>query len=86
MMMDTLTMAMSKIRTSMESLHRQVSARVEQVEKDLVDSLDVFHKHYKQENHENLKEGTLFWNSIHTERTQMLFAKENYYNQMSNLQ
>ena len=84
--MDTLTLAMGKIKNSMDSLHKQISTRVEQVEKDLVDSLDVFHKHYKQENHENLKEGTYFWNSIHNERTQMLFAKENYYNQMSNLQ
>ena len=79
-MVDSLTLAMGKIRASMESLQRQISTRVEQVEKDLVDSMDMFHKHYKQENHENLKEGTLFWNNIHNERTQMLFAKENYYN------
>ena len=77
---------MSRIKISMDSMHKQLYSRVEAVEKDLVDSLDMFHKHYKQENHDNLKEGTLFWNSIHTERTQMLFAKENYYNQMANLQ
>ncbi len=60
---------MSQIKLSMDSLHKNISSRVEEVEKDLVDSLDMFHKHYKQENHEHLKEGTLFWNSIHTERT-----------------
>lgn len=67
--MDTLTHAMSRIKLSMDSLQKHLSLRVEAVEKDLVDSLDMFHRHYKQENHENLREGTLFWNAIHTERT-----------------
>jgi hypothetical protein len=53
---------------------------VESVEKDLIDSLDAYNNHYKQENHDSLKEGTQFWNNIHTERTQMLHAKENYFN------
>jgi hypothetical protein len=56
---------MNKIKISMEVLVKSLSAKVETVEKDLIDSMDVFHKHYKQENHEALKEGTVFWNSIH---------------------
>jgi hypothetical protein len=79
-MVDTLTLAMQKIKISMDVLIKGMNAKVETVEKDLIDSMDVFHKHYKAENHEYLKEGTGFWNIIHQERTQMLFAKENYFN------
>ena len=79
-MVDTLTQAMQKIKISMDVLIKGMNAKVETVEKDLIDSMDVFHKHYKAENHEYLKEGTGFWNIIHQERTQMLFAKENYFN------
>ncbi len=53
---------------------------MEAFDHDLVEGIDVFHRHYKQENHDSLKEGTLFWNNMHTERSQMLFAKENYFN------
>ena len=56
---------MFKIKASLDTLTRSLSSRVETVEKDLIDSLDVFHRHYKQENHEGLKEGPAFWNSIH---------------------
>jgi hypothetical protein len=64
-MIDTLTQAMHKIKFSMDGLIKGLNAKVETIEKDLIDSMDVFHKHYKQENHEFLKEGTTFWNSIH---------------------
>jgi hypothetical protein len=50
---------------SMDLLVKGVNSKVETVEKDLIDSLDIYQKHYKQENHEKLKEGTNFWNSIH---------------------
>ena len=56
---------MQKIKLSMDMLIKSLNAKVETVEKDLIDSMDVFHKHYKQENHESLKEGTAFWNSNH---------------------
>ena len=79
-LVDTLTTAMAKIKQIMESLTKNLNSKVESLEKDLVEPLDVYHRHYKAENHESLKEGTVFWNSIHTERTGMLFAKENYYN------
>lgn len=71
---------MSKVKQSLDSLTKTLAGRLEAFDHDLVESLDVFHRHYKQENHESLKEGTLFWNTMHTERTQMLFAKENYNN------
>ena len=79
-MIDTLSIAMSKIKLSMDGLMKGLGCRVESLEKALVEPLDLYHRHYKSENHEWLKEGTVFWNAMHSEKTQMLFAKENYYN------
>jgi hypothetical protein len=50
-MVDTLTQAMQKIKISMDVLIKGMNAKVETVEKDLIDSMDVFHKHFKAENH-----------------------------------
>ena len=84
-LIDTLSGAMGKVKSSMEGLVRSLNSRVEALDKDIVDPLDMYNRHYKQTTTDNLKEGSTFWNSIHAERTQMLFAKENYYNQMQNL-
>lgn len=64
-MVDTLTQAMQKIKISMDAMIKGMNAKVETVEKDLIESMDIFQKHYKTENHEYLKEGTEFWNIIH---------------------
>lgn len=79
-------MAMARIKQSNDFLLKQLSSKCESLEKDLADPLDLYHKHYKTQNHEALKEGTQFWNAMHQERTQMLFAKENYFNQCQSLQ
>ncbi len=49
----------------MDVLVRGLNSKVETIEKDLIDSLDVYHRHYKEDNHDNLKTGTNFWNNIH---------------------
>ena len=53
---------MQKIKLSMDSLNKNLSSRVESFEKDLVEPLDVYHRYYKNETQEHLKEGTSFWN------------------------
>lgn len=79
-MIDTLSIAMSKIKQSMDGLMKGLGCRVEALEKDLVEPLDLYHMHYKSENYEWIKEGAVFWGDMHIERTQMNLSKENYYN------
>ena len=55
------------------------------IQRDLVEPLELYYKHYQSTNNELIKQGTQFWNQLHQERTAMLFAKENYYNQMHTL-
>jgi hypothetical protein len=60
---------MSRIKLSMEVTSKQLSSRVEALERDLVEPLDVFSRHYKQETAERLKEATAFWTALHHDRT-----------------
>lgn len=76
---------MTRIKQSNDTLLKSLASKAESIEKDITDPLDIYYRHYKQENQDRLKEGTQFWNSMHQERTQMLFAKENYFNQVHNL-
>jgi hypothetical protein len=54
--------------------------KAESLMKELVEPLELFHKHYASTNQELIKQGMQFWNNLHQERTQMLFAKESYHN------
>lgn len=85
-MIDSLTQSVQKVKLSMDSLVRNLNEKVEAIDQDLIESLDNYTKHYKDQQYEYLKEGTQFWNNLHSDRTNMLFAKENYFNQVTNLQ
>lgn len=53
--------------------------------RDLIEPIDLYYKHYIQTNNSILQDCQRVWTSLHQERTQMLFAKEEYYNQMHTL-
>ena len=54
--------------------------------RDLIEPMDMYYKHYNSTCNVAILECRKIWNVLHQERTQMLFAKEEYYNQMHNLQ
>ena len=82
---DTMSTALVNVKGCMDNIIRGLQERAEQVLRDLVEPLELYQKHYHSTNNELLRQGTQFWNSLHLERTGMLFAKENYYNQMYTL-
>ena len=47
---------------------------------DLLEPLDLYYKHYYNKNWDILQNCQEIWTALHTERTQMLFSKEDYYN------
>ena len=83
---DSVAVAIARVKTSMEAVNKGMSQRVECFEKELVEPLDALQRQYKGEGQEHLKEGTAFWNGLHADRTHMLFAKENYHQQVVTLQ
>ena len=55
------------------------------ISKDACTPLEVYQKHYQQMSTDLLKGCETTWTRMHVERTQMLFHKENYHNQMFTL-
>ncbi|CDW77618.1 rab-like gtpase activating [Stylonychia lemnae] len=83
---DTLRTAMFNIKFTLEDMHRGILEKAELIQRDLIEPLDLYYKHYSSTNQELIKQGNQFWTTLHQDRTQMLFAKENYHNQMHQMQ
>lgn len=86
---DTLSTAIVNVKVMADEIVRSVQEKSELVNRDLVEPLELYQKHYASTNHEILKQANTFWNTLHMDRTQMLFAKESYHNtqyQMQQLQ
>ena len=77
---------MFNVKFVLDDLHRQLTEKADLIQRDLIEPLDLYHKHYQSTNTELIKQGTHFWNNLHQDRTQMLFAKENYHNQLYQMQ
>ena len=69
----------------MDNIIKNINEKAELIHRDLVEPLELYYKHYYSTNSELIKQGTQFWNTLHQDRTAMLFAKENYYNHMYTL-
>lgn len=54
--------------------------------KELCDPLSIYSKHYSERNQSMMGEANKIWINLHKQRTNMLFAKENYYSEMSVLE
>ena len=68
-----------------DEIIKNVGEKADLVQKELVDPMEMYYKHYFQMNSDFVKQGNYFWNNLHTERTNMLYAKENYFTQMNTL-
>jgi hypothetical protein len=73
---------MINLHKSLEELTSNIKEKGELIQRDMIEPLELYYKHYNSTNTELIKQGTQIWNNLHQERTAMLFAKENYYNQM----
>jgi hypothetical protein len=79
---DTLSTSLANVKGCMDNLVKNLNEKSEMIHRDLVEPLELYYKHYQSTNSELLKQANQFWTSYHQEHTNMLFAKENYYNQM----
>jgi hypothetical protein len=77
---DTLSTSLANVKGCMDNLVKNLNEKSEMIHRDLVEPLELYYKHYQSTNSELLKQANQFWTSYHQEHTNMLFAKENYYN------
>jgi hypothetical protein len=82
---DTLNTTIDNIAYKVELLCQGVWEQAAMVQKELSDPLATYAKHYKLRNDNMMAEANRIWTSLHMERTNMLFAKENYFNEMCTL-
>eukprot|EP00347_Sterkiella_histriomuscorum_P016146 403354306 len=83
---DTLSTSMFNIKFILDDLVKQIQDKSDLISRDLIEPLDLYYKHYSMTNHELLKQAGFFWNNLHSDRTQMLFAKESYHNTQYQMQ
>ena len=62
---------------------RHMDDKSNQIQLDLIDGLDLFEKHYTKSNATQSKQAQSIWENMYTERTNMLWSKEEYLNSMS---
>lgn len=60
----------------------KLSEQSKLVQSDLVDSLDLYLKHYKDSSSSMVGKAQDQWDKMHIERTNMLWSKEEYFNTM----
>jgi len=64
-----------------EQLTTSIKAKADlAVQRELIDPIDIFLKHYQHTNLDLLKSCDATWTKMHLERTNMILNKENYFN------
>ena len=82
---DTMGTSIESFVEKVSSFAKEMQGKADNIKKDLIEPLNFYSKHYTKENFRMLKQCNEIWTQLHQDRTQMLFAKENYYNQMYQL-
>ena len=77
--------SLSNFIEKISGLADEFQSKAELMAQDLIEPLDMYQKHYKATSKGILDQGDEIWTNLHMERTEMLFMKENYYNQMYQL-
>ena len=82
---DTMSNSLNNFIDKISGLADEFQSKAELMAQDLIEPLDMYQKHYKSSSKGILDQGDEIWTNLHMERTEMLFMKENYYNQMYQL-
>lgn len=76
----TFTTAFLQMKDSLEVMVKVMQDKASQIQMDLIDGLDLFDNDYNQTNEKYIKAAQDIWDKMYTERTNMLFNKEEYLN------
>lgn len=62
---DTMSTALVNVKGCMDNLIKSINEKSEMIHRDLVEPLELYHKHYRSTNTELLKQASQFWHSYH---------------------
>jgi hypothetical protein len=82
---DTLNTTLDNVTFKVEQIVLGIREQSEQIKRELSEPLGMYTKHYCQRNEGMLRDANKIWTNLHLERTNMLFAKENFYTESCTL-
>jgi hypothetical protein len=82
---DTLNTTLDNVTFKVEQIVQGIREQSEQIQRELSGPLSMYTKHYGKRNEGMLRDANKIWTNLHLERTNMLFAKENFYNESCTL-
>ncbi len=59
---DTLSTSMCNVKMILDDMVKGVIDKAEAIQRDLIEPLTLYYKHYNSTNHELLKQASHFWN------------------------
>ncbi len=80
---DTLSTTMANVQLIFQEIQSNVVQSSETVQKELIEPMELYSKHYSSTNQELNKQATHYWNKLNRQRSDMLQSKEIYFQQMN---
>ena len=84
-MVTTIGATLDNFVNVMLDMAKDVKSKADSLFRDLIEPSDLYCKHYSATNNILIEQARQIWQGLHNSRTQMLFSKENYFNQMHQL-
>ena len=84
-MITTMGSALEGFVKTMLGMAKDMRQKADMLFKDLIEPSELYYKHYSATNGILIEQAAEIWQGLHQSRTQMLFSKENYFNQMQAL-
>ena len=79
---DTLQLQVLRAKGCIDELISHIENKSSLIQQDLIDGLDLYQKDYAKTNESMLKQALEVWDKMYTQRTNMLWSKEEYLNSM----
>lgn len=80
--LSTLNTCLLQTKSTLDAFLRIQEDQTTQIQHNILDNLRVYEDHYSSFNHEMITKAQEMWDLMHTERTNMLWSKEEYINSM----
>lgn len=81
-MATTMGSSIEHFTKTLLNLAKDVRTKADLMFRDLIEPSDLYCKHYTATNSILIEQANEIWQGLHQSRTQMLFSKENHFNQM----
>ena len=79
---DTLKKTILRTKSCIDGLLKHIENKSSLIQQELIDGLDLYQKDYAKTNKSMLDKALEVWDKMYTQRTNMLWSKEEYLNSM----